>query len=71
MELRTDIHYEYDAIHHEVRIYQVIERSQLVTDFIRVGYEPANSEAEAAEVVEKFRRENRNPELLEIEFTHG
>ena len=70
LELRTDLRYEYDALRKEVRIYQLFENSKLITDSVPVGYEPAKSEAEAAEVFEKFRRDNRNPDLLEIEFTH-
>ena len=69
MELRTDIDYEYDDIFKVVRIFQVIKRSELKTDYKPVGYEHASSEAEAEEVVEKFRRENRKPVLPEIEFT--
>ena len=71
MELRTDIYFEYDDIFKVVRIFQVIERSELMTDYKPVGYEHATNEAEAEEVVEKFRRENRKPVLPKIEFTHG
>ena len=41
MELRTDIDYEYDDTFKVVRIFQVIERSELMTDYKPVDYEHA------------------------------
>ena len=67
LELRTDIYYEYDAIFKVVRIFQVIERSKLMTDFVLVGYEPASSESQADQVVMQFRMANNAPVLPRIE----
>ena len=65
MELRTDLHYEYDGIFKLVRIFQAPQPSSL--DHKLVGYEHAGSETEAEEVFEKFRSENRNPILPRVE----
>ena len=67
MELRTDVYYEYDAIFKVVRIFQVIERSKLMTDFVLVGYEYAGSESQADQVVMQFRMTNKAPVLPRIE----
>ena len=67
MELRTDIYYEYDAIFKVVRIFQVIERSKLMTDFVLVGYEYAGSESQADQEVMQFRMTNKAPVLPRIE----
>ena len=65
IELRSDLHYEYDGIFKLVRIFQVPQPSQL--DHKLVGYEHAGSEAEANQVFEKFRSENRDPILPRVD----
>ena len=65
LELRNDLHYEYDGTFKVVRIFQVPEPPSL--DHKLVAYEPAGSEAEAKAVFEKFRSENRNPILPRVE----